>query len=114
MFRGGLDPGYYENPPALTYLLYAIFKVRFTAGFPFGGGGDLVRGFAADPEAAFLTARVAVALIGTLVVGLAYWAGAALLRAPRRARRRGADGGRVPAGLLLQARAQRRRRRSRP
>ena len=76
MFRGGLDPGYYENPPALTYLLYAIFKLRFTAGFPFGGGRDLVRGFAADPEAAFLTARLAVALIGTLVAGLAYWAGA--------------------------------------
>jgi hypothetical protein len=68
LFRGGLDPGYYENPPALTYLLYAIFKVRF--------GGDFVRRFAADPEAAFMTARVAVALIGTLVVALAYWAGA--------------------------------------
>jgi 4-amino-4-deoxy-L-arabinose transferase-like glycosyltransferase len=68
MFRGSLDPGYYENPPALTYLFYAIFKLRF--------GGDLVRGFAADPEAAFLTARAAVALIGTLVVGLTYWAGA--------------------------------------
>jgi 4-amino-4-deoxy-L-arabinose transferase-like glycosyltransferase len=70
MFRGSLDPGYYENPPALTYLLYAIFKVRF------GGGTGFVRDFAADPEPAFLTARVAVALIGTLVVGLAYWAGA--------------------------------------
>jgi hypothetical protein len=70
MFRGSLDPGYYENPPALTYLLYLIFNVRF------GPGRDLVRDFAADPEAAFLTARVAVALIGTLVVGLAYWAGA--------------------------------------
>jgi 4-amino-4-deoxy-L-arabinose transferase-like glycosyltransferase len=76
MFRGSLDPGYYENPPALTYLLYAIFKVRFTAGFPFGGGSDFVRGFAADPEPAFLTARAAVALVGTLVAGLAYWAGA--------------------------------------
>jgi hypothetical protein len=75
MFRGGLDPHYYENPSALTYLFYAIFKLRFTAGFPFGGGRELVRGFAADPEAAFLTARVAVALIGTLVVGLVYWAG---------------------------------------
>ena len=75
MFRGGLDPGYYENPSALTYLLYGLFKLRFTAGFPFGGGRGLVREFAADPEAAFLTARVAVALIGTLVVGLAYWAG---------------------------------------
>jgi hypothetical protein len=68
MFRGSLDPGYYENPPALTYLLYLIFQLRFS--------GDLVRGFAADPEPAFLTARVAVALIGTLVVALAYWAGA--------------------------------------
>jgi hypothetical protein len=70
MFRGSLDPGYYENPPALTYLLYVVFNVRF------GTGRDLVRDFAADPEAAFITARVAVALIGTLVVGLAYWAGA--------------------------------------
>ena len=76
MFRAGLDPGYYENPPALTYLLYAIFKVRFTAGFPFGGGSGFASSFAADPEPAFLTARVAVALIGTLVVALAYWAGA--------------------------------------
>ncbi len=76
MFRAGLDPGYYENPPALTYLLYAIFKVRFSTGFPFGGGSDFASSFAADPEPAFLTARVAVALIGTLVVGLAYWAGA--------------------------------------
>jgi hypothetical protein len=76
MLRGGLDPGYYENPSALTYLLYLVFKVRFTAGFPFGGARDFGRGFAADPEAGFLTARVAVALIGTLVVGLAYWAGA--------------------------------------
>jgi Dolichyl-phosphate-mannose-protein mannosyltransferase len=70
MFDDGLDPGYYENPSALTYLLYAVFAVRF------GGGGDLARSFAADPEAAFLTARVVVALIGTLVVGLVYWAGA--------------------------------------
>src|SRR5215218_6659525 len=76
MLRGGLDPGYYENPSALTYLLYLVFKVRFTAGFPFGGARDFVRGFAADPETAFETARVAVALIGTLVVGLVYWAGA--------------------------------------
>ena len=73
---GGLDPGYYENPSGLTYLLYLVFKLRFAAGFPFGGGRELVRDFAADPGDAFLTARVAVALIGTLVVALVYWAGA--------------------------------------
>jgi hypothetical protein len=76
MFTNGMDPGYYENPPALTYLLYAVFTLRFTAGFPFGGGRELAQSFAADPEPAFLTARVVVALIGTLVVGLVYWAGA--------------------------------------
>ena len=70
MFDGGLDPGYYENPSGLTYLLYVLFSVRFSA------DGHFARSFAADPEPAFVLARVAVALIGTLVVGLTYWAGA--------------------------------------
>jgi hypothetical protein len=70
MFDGGLDPGYYENPSGLTYLLYVLFSIRFSA------DGHFARSFAADPEAAFVLARVAVALIGTLVVGLTYWAGA--------------------------------------
>ena len=61
MFRGSLDPGYYENPPALTYLLYAVYAVT---------------GVREVSQEAFETARVAVALVGTLVVGLAYWAGA--------------------------------------
>ena len=53
---GGLDPGYYENPPALTYLLALVYWI--------GGTAD-----------AFLTARVVVALIGTLVVALTFFAG---------------------------------------
>ena len=70
MFDGGLNPGYYENPSALTYLLYVLFSIRFSA------DGHFARSFAADPEPAFVLGRVAVALIGTLVVGLTYWAGA--------------------------------------
>jgi 4-amino-4-deoxy-L-arabinose transferase-like glycosyltransferase len=70
MFGGSLNPRYFENPPALTYLLFLVFKLRF------GFGRDLIADFRADPEAAYLTARVVVALIGTLVVGLVYWAGA--------------------------------------
>jgi len=69
MFSDGLDPGYYENPSALTYLLYLVFKVRYTAGFPFGGG------IIAGAESVFFTARFVVALIGTLVVFLTFWAG---------------------------------------
>ncbi len=69
MLGGSLNPGYFENPSALTYLLLVVFKLRFL-------GDDLRATFAGDPEPAFLTARVVVALIGTLVVGLVFWAGA--------------------------------------
>jgi len=74
MIGGGLNPHYFENPPALTYLLAAVFKLRFHAGFPFGSSG-LARAFKHDPTAVFTTARVVVALLGTLSVGLIYWAG---------------------------------------
>ncbi|MBX5469240.1 MAG: glycosyltransferase family 39 protein [Thermoleophilaceae bacterium] len=74
MLGGSLDPGYFENPPALTYLLFAVFKLRFHAGFPFGSSG-FARAFRNDPEAAFVTARAVVALIGTLVAWLVWRAG---------------------------------------
>src|SRR3954447_1806370 len=68
MFGGDLNPHYFENPPALTYLLYAAFRVRFH-------GGGLQHAFAANPTAAVETARVIVALISTASVGFVYWAG---------------------------------------
>jgi 4-amino-4-deoxy-L-arabinose transferase-like glycosyltransferase len=74
MIGGGLNPHYFENPPALTYLLFAVFKLRFHAGFPFGSSG-FRHAFIHDPTAVFTTARVVVALLGTLGVGLMYWAG---------------------------------------
>ena len=75
MFEDGtFNPRYFENPPAITYVFYLLFKLRFGVGFPFGES-RFVRDFANDPEAAFLLARVTVALIGTLVAGLVYWAG---------------------------------------
>jgi 4-amino-4-deoxy-L-arabinose transferase-like glycosyltransferase len=74
MIGGSLDPHYFENPPALTYLLFAVLKLRFHAGLPFGSGGFL-HSFRHDPTAVFTTARVTVALLGTLSVGLIYWAG---------------------------------------
>jgi len=74
MFSGSLNPGYFENPPALTYLLHAIFRLRFLEGSPFGASG-FAASFRSDPEAAYITARVAVALLGTAVVALVHWAG---------------------------------------
>jgi hypothetical protein len=68
-FGGSFNPHYFENPPALTYLLYAVFRLRFHA-------SGFRHAFAADPTAAYETARVVVALIGTSSVALVYWAGA--------------------------------------
>jgi hypothetical protein len=68
MFGGDLNPHYFENPPALTYLLYAVFRVRFH-------GGGLQHSFAQNPTAAYETARLVVALIGTASVAFVYWAG---------------------------------------
>ena len=67
-FGGSFNPHYFENPPGLTYLLYAVFRLRFH-------GGHFRQAFAANPTAAYETARVAVALIGTLSAALVYWAG---------------------------------------
>jgi hypothetical protein len=67
-FGGSLNPHYFENPPALTYLLYAVFRLRFHS-------GGFRHVFAANPTAAYETARVVVALVSTLSVGLVYWAG---------------------------------------
>src|SRR5262249_43444285 len=55
MVGGSLDPHYFENPPALTYLFFVVFKLR-------GFGSTLGH----DPTAVFTTARFLVALIGTL------------------------------------------------
>jgi hypothetical protein len=74
-FLGSYNPGYFENPPALSYLLHLVFRLAFTEGFPFGTGG-FRRSFLADPSEAFLVARVVVALVGTGVVALVHWAGA--------------------------------------
>ena len=75
MIAGSLDPHYFENPPLLTYVLFGVFKLRFHAGFPFGSSG-FGHAFRTDPTAVFTTARATVALLGTLSVGLVYWAGA--------------------------------------
>jgi Dolichyl-phosphate-mannose-protein mannosyltransferase len=68
MFGGSFNPHYFENPPALTYVLYAVFRLRFHA-------SGFRHVFAAHPTAAYETARVVVALIGTASVGFVYWAG---------------------------------------
>ncbi len=73
MFGHSLDPQYFVNPPAFTYLLHLAFWVRWGSRTAVGDA------FAADPSTAFTIARVLTALLGAASVGLLAWAGARLV-----------------------------------
>jgi hypothetical protein len=72
MFGHSLDPQYFVNPPAFTYLLHAAFWVRWHTRAAVGNA------FAVDPGTAFALARVLVAVLGAVAAGLIGWAGARL------------------------------------
>ena len=72
MFGHSLNPQYFVNPPAFTYLLHAALWARWGTREAVGAA------FAADPGTAFMLARVLVALLGAAAAGLLAWAGVRL------------------------------------
>jgi hypothetical protein len=72
MFSEGLNPRYFVNPPALTYVLHVVFDVWF------GGGHSVLGEYARHPGEVFLVARVTVAFLGTAAVWMLYLLGARL------------------------------------
>ena len=72
MVNGGLNPHWFVNPPAFTYVLAAGFKVLS------GGGRGFFEVYARNPEPVWILARTISALLGTLAVGLLYATGARL------------------------------------
>jgi hypothetical protein len=65
-FSHDLDPRYFLNPPAYSYLLHVAFELWF------GSGDAAARAYAHDPTAVFVVARVVAALCGVLSVWLTY------------------------------------------
>jgi 4-amino-4-deoxy-L-arabinose transferase-like glycosyltransferase len=72
MFSHGLNPHYFVNPPALTYLLHLVFAVWF------GGGHSVTREYALHPDHVFVVARMTVALLGAGAVWMLYLLGVRL------------------------------------
>lgn len=62
---GDLNPGYFQNPSALTYLLAIVLRVVYL-------GRDVTEHLATDPGEVFLVARLVVAVLGTVLVYLVY------------------------------------------
>jgi dolichyl-phosphate-mannose-protein mannosyltransferase len=72
LFGHGMNPHYFVNPPAYTYVLHAVFAVWF------GGRAGVSNTYALHPTEVFVVARVTAAVVGTLAVWLLYLAGAKL------------------------------------
>ncbi len=76
MFWQDLDPGYYQNPSAYTYLIYALFRAMYgPLGFlfdlPFGNVTDQ---FDKNPTEMWIAARALAAVLGMAGVAATYWA----------------------------------------
>src|ERR687896_70826 len=76
MFWQDLDPGYYQNPSAYTYLVYALLRAMygplgFVFDLPFGNVTDQ---FDKDPTEIWTAARTLAALLCMAGVAATYWA----------------------------------------
>ncbi|MGI8902754.1 MAG: glycosyltransferase family 39 protein [Solirubrobacteraceae bacterium] len=74
-FGHDLDPHYFLNPPAYSYVLHVVFELWF------GSADALTRAYSTDPATVLVLARVVVAALGTGAVWLTYLAGARLFTA---------------------------------
>ena len=76
MFWQDLDPGYYQNPSAYTYLVYVLLRVMygplgFVFDLPFGNVTDQ---FDKNPTEIWIAARVLAAALCMAGVAATYWA----------------------------------------
>jgi hypothetical protein len=74
MLRTGLDPDYYQNPAAYTYLVYFALRAMYgPLGFLFDlRWGNVTRQFGKDPTEVWITARTAAAALGVVGVATTY------------------------------------------
>jgi 4-amino-4-deoxy-L-arabinose transferase-like glycosyltransferase len=71
-FGGTLDPRYFQNPSAFTYLTYAALRLVEGGGWPFRNYHAFVVGYARDPTEAFVVARTVAAVLCMLGVAATY------------------------------------------
>ena len=74
MFWQDLDPGYYQNPAAYTYLVYGVLRVLYgPLGFLFDlSYGNVTEQFDKDPAELWVVARTVAAALGMAGVAATY------------------------------------------
>jgi hypothetical protein len=73
MFGHDLNPHYFANPPAFTYLLHYLFAIAYS-----GTSGGVRHAFALHPADLYTLARIAAAALGVAALWLLYAAGSRL------------------------------------
>ncbi len=73
MFGHGLNPHYFANPPAFTYVLHFLFAIAY------GGASGVRTAVALHPAEVYTLARAAAAVLGVAALWLLYATGARLL-----------------------------------
>jgi len=68
-FSHSLNPHYFLNPPAYSYVLNIVFELWF------GGRDAVMRAYTSNPTEVFVVARVVAAVLGTIAVWLTYLTG---------------------------------------
>jgi hypothetical protein len=68
-FGHDLNPHYFLNPPAYSYVLHVVFAIWF------GGSKGVGHAMATDPTSVYVVARVVAAVLGTLAVWITYFTG---------------------------------------
>jgi hypothetical protein len=76
MFWQDLDPGYYQNPAAYTYLVYGLLRLLYgPLGFAFGlDYANVTEQFDKDPTEIWVAARTLAAALGVAGAAATYWA----------------------------------------
>jgi hypothetical protein len=76
MFWHDLDPGYYQNPSAYTYLVYGLLRAMYgPLGFVFDlPFGNVTEQFDKNPTEIWIAARVLTAALCMAGVAATYWA----------------------------------------
>jgi hypothetical protein len=72
MFGHDLNPHYFANPPAFTYVLHFLFAIAY------GGKHGVSQALALHPSDVYTLARIAAAALGVLALWLLYATGARL------------------------------------
>ncbi|HEY5316878.1 MAG TPA: glycosyltransferase family 39 protein, partial [Solirubrobacteraceae bacterium] len=68
-FGHSLNPEYFLNPPAYSYVLNIVFELWF------GGRDAVMRAYTSNPTEVFVVARVVASVLGTVAVWLTYLTG---------------------------------------